>query len=73
MSKESIKFEDKLKELEDIVNELENGEIDLDTSIEKYTYAMKLVKECDKKLKNVEEKVSKIVSENGTLEDFNVE
>ena len=73
MSKENIKFEDKLKELEDIVNELENGEIDLDTSIEKYTYAMKLVKECDKKLKNVEEKVSKIVSENGSLEDFNVE
>ena len=73
MSKENIKFEDKLKELEEIVNELENGEIDLDTSIEKYTYAMKLVKECDKKLKNVEEKVSKIVSENGSLEDFNVE
>ena len=72
MSKENVKFEDKLKELEEIVNELENGEIDLDTSIEKYTYAMKLVKECDKKLKNVEEKVSKIVSENGTLEDFNV-
>ena len=73
MSKENVKFEDKLKELEEIVNELENGEIDLDTSIEKYTYAMKLVKECDKKLKNVEEKVSKIVSENGSLEDFNVE
>ena len=73
MSKENVKFEDKLKELEDIVNELENGEIDLDTSIEKYTYAMKLVKECDKKLKNVEEKVSKIVSENGSLEDFDVE
>lgn len=73
MSKENTKFEDKLKELEEIVNELENGEIDLDTSIEKYTYAMKLVKECDKKLKNVEEKVSKIVAENGSLEDFNVE
>lgn len=73
MSKENIKFEEKLKELEEIVNELEKGEIDLDSSIEKYTYAMKLVKECDKKIKSVEEKVSKIVSENGTLEDFNVE
>ena len=34
---------------------------------------MKLVKECDEKLKNVEEQVNKIVTENGSLEDFEVE
>jgi len=74
MTKEKeMTFEEKLKELETIVNELESGEIDLDSSIEKYTAAMKLVKECDEKLKNVEEQVTKIVSENGTLEDFKVE
>ena len=74
MAKEKeVKFEEKLKELETIVNELESGEIDLDSSIEKYTSAMKLVKECDEKLKNVEEQVNKIVSENGTLETFEVE
>ena len=66
-------FEEKIKELEKVVNELESGEIDLDSSIEKYTSAMKLVKECDEKLKNVEEQVNKIVSENGTLENFEVE
>jgi len=68
-----IKFEEKIKELETLINELESGEIDLDTSIEKYTAAMKLVKECDEKLKNVEEKVNKIVTENGSLEEFEVE
>ena len=68
-----VKFEDKLKELETIINELESGEIDLDSSIEKYTEAMKLVKECDEKLKNAEEQVNKIVTENGNLEDFVVE
>lgn len=74
MTKEKeVKFEDKLKELETIINELESGEIDLDSSIEKYTTAMKLVKECDEKLKNVEEQVNKIVTENGSLEEFNVE
>ena len=74
MTKEKeIKFEEKLKELETIVNELESGDIDLDSSIEKYTNAMKLVKECDEKLKNVEEQVNKIVSESGTLENFEVE
>ena len=44
MAKETKeKFEDKMKELEEIIQELENGEIDLDSSIEKYTRAMKLV------------------------------
>lgn len=72
-TKKEIKFEEKLKELETIINELESGEIDLDSSIEKYTEAMKLVKECDEKLKNAEEKVNKIVTENGSLENFEVE
>lgn len=71
MAKEKeVKFEDKIKELESIINELESGEIDLDSSIEKYTRAMKLVNECDEKLKSIEEQVNKIVNENGTLEDF---
>ena len=71
--KDNVKFEDKIKELEDIVNELESGEIDLDSSIEKYTKAMKLVKECDSKLKNIEEQVNKVLNENGELEDFSIE
>ena len=72
MAKET-KFEDNLKELEKIINELENGEIDLDASIEKYTKAMKLVTTCEKKLNEVEERVNKILNENGELEDFNIE
>ena len=73
MAKTEMKFEDKIKELETIVSDLESGKVDLDSSIEKYTYAMKLVKECDEKLKSIEEQVSKIVTENGELEDFKVE
>lgn len=68
-----MKFEEKIKELESIINELENGEIDLEDSIDKYTKAMKLVKECDEKLSKIEEKVSKLVLENGKEEDFKVE
>jgi exodeoxyribonuclease VII small subunit len=71
--KEETKFEDKIKELETIVNELESGEIDLETSIEKYTKAMKLVSECDEKLKNIEEQVNKIIKDNGEMEDFSIE
>lgn len=73
MAKDTMKFEEKMEMLEKIVNELERDEVNLDESIEKYTIAMKLVKECDEELKNIESRVSKIVSENGQLEDFSIE
>lgn len=68
-----LKFEDKIQMLEQIVNELENDDVNLDESIDKYTKAMALVKECDFELKNIEEKIAKIVNNDGTLEDFNIE
>ncbi len=67
------KFEEKVSDLEKIISTLENGEVDLDESIKKYTEAMKLIKECDEELKNVEKNVNKLVAENGELEDFEVE
>ena len=70
MAKE--KFEEKLNELEKMVNELESGDVDLDDAIEKYTKAMKLAKECSDKLKSAEENVNKILKDNN-LEDFEVE
>ena len=65
-------FEESLNKLEEIVKELEQGSVDLEKSIEKYTEAMKLAKECDEKLSNATKKVNKILSENGMLEDFEV-
>lgn len=64
------KFEEKIKDLEEIVSTLESGDIALDESINKYTEAMKLVKECDEELKQIEEKVNKIVTEDGSLAEF---
>ena len=65
-----VKFEDKITELEKIINQLENGEIDLDESIESYTKAMNLIKECDEELKQVEEKMNFLLNNNGELEEF---
>ncbi len=73
MKEKEMKFEDKIRELEKLVSELENGEVNLDDAIEKYTKAMKLAKECSDKLTEVSDKVNKIMLENGTLEDFKVE
>ena len=68
-----MKFEDKIKLLEKTIQELESGEVDLEDSIKKYTEAMKLVQSCDKQLKEIEEQVSKIVTEDGKEEDFSIE
>ena len=72
MATKEISFEEKIKKLESIVADLESGEVPLDDAINKYTEAMKLSKECSNKLTEVSDKVNKILSENGTLEDFEV-
>ena len=65
-----MKFEEKIKELEQLIISLENNDTDLDDSINKYTKAMNLVKECDEQLKNIEETINKVVCENGELKDL---
>jgi exodeoxyribonuclease VII small subunit len=71
MAKEKT-FEEKMKELETIISALENGEFGLEESINQYTKAMELVHDCDQELKNVEERISKVVN-NETEEDFKIE
>ena len=70
---ENLSFEKSLEKLETIVHELENGTIELDKAIEKYTEAMKLVKSCSEKLNEATDKVNKILKENGELVDFSID
>ena len=74
MAKEKeMTFEESLVELENIVKELESGNVDLDKAIDKYSEAMKLSKGCSDKLNDATLKVNKILKENGSLEDFEIE
>ena len=66
-------FEELMEELDKIVKELENGDADLEKSIEKYTTAMKLLKTCGDKLNKAQESVNKILNDNGQIEDFQIE
>ena len=50
MVDENVSFEDNLKELEEIVEKLERGDVPLDDAIEEFKKAMDLVKSCDDKL-----------------------
>ncbi len=69
MAKE-MKFEEKLNNLEEIVKELEEGNVDLDDAINKYTEAMKIAKECSEKLDKATKAVNKILNDSGELENF---
>ena len=70
---EDLSFEEKLEELERIVNRLETGEVPLDDAINEFHKAMILVKECDEKLNSAEEAIAKIVNENKEVVDFDFE
>ena len=71
--KEEKSFEENLNSLEEIVKNLESGNIPLDDAINKFNEAMKIEKECNDKLKSAEENINKILKENGKLEDFSIE
>ncbi|MCF8466679.1 MAG: exodeoxyribonuclease VII small subunit [Sneathiella sp.] len=71
----AMSFEEALKELEQIVEKLDSGQVDLDQSIEIYTRGSQLKQHCEGKLRSAQERVDKIVNKNGTLsvEPANVE
>ena len=64
-----VKFEDALKKLENIVGDLEKGDLSLDEAVKKYEEGMKLAKICTGKLEEAEKKVEILVkSESGKKE-----
>lgn len=73
MATKEKSFEDSLNELEQIVKDLESGNVPLDDAITKFNEAMKIAKNCNDKLNKAEESVNKILNKDGTLEDFKVE
>ena len=73
VEKKELSFEDNLKKLEEIVKDLESGNIQLDDAIDKFNEAVKIAKVCDEKLKTAEEKVNKILNKDGELEEFSIE
>jgi exodeoxyribonuclease VII small subunit len=64
-----IKFEDGLKRLEKIVDDLEAGNIPLEEALEKYEEGIKLSKLCAKRLEAAKKKVEILLkSDDGSVE-----
>ncbi|MDB9761323.1 exodeoxyribonuclease VII small subunit [Alphaproteobacteria bacterium] len=55
-----LTFEEALKELEEIVSQLDTGSIDLDKAVEAYEKGAKLKQHCEKKLKEAQLRIEKI-------------
>jgi exodeoxyribonuclease VII small subunit len=57
----SLSFEAAMRELEQIVGDLEKGNVDLEKSIELYARGESLKKHCEALLKSAEARIEKIV------------
>ena len=68
-----LSFEQALKKLEKIAEELESDDVALDVSIKNYEEGMKLIGICNKKLQEAKKKVDVLVKKDGKkieLKDF---
>ncbi|MCZ0704096.1 exodeoxyribonuclease VII small subunit [Natronobacillus azotifigens] len=73
MSKAEITFEDAMKNLEEIVEKLEEAEVPLEKAIQYYQQGMELSKLCSDKLKNVEEKMAQVIDAEGVIKPLKIE
>lgn len=71
---EEMKFEDALKMLEDIVEKLESGSLELEESIQLFEQGVKLSLYCQQQLKQAEGRVQRLVKNlNGEFELLDIE
>jgi exodeoxyribonuclease VII small subunit len=67
---QELSFEEAMKNLEEIVEKLEEGDVPLEEAISIYKQGMNLSRLCHTKLKSVEEQLTQILNEDGQLEGF---
>ncbi len=67
---QELSFEEAMKNLEEIVEKLEEGDVPLEEAISIYKQGMDLSRLCHTKLKSVEEQLTQILNEDGQLEGF---
>ena len=63
MAKKDISYNDAVKEIEEILHQIENEELDIDILSEKVKRVSTLLKLCKKKLHQTENEVQKILED----------
>ena len=74
-AKKTVNLEKALADLENIVEELESGDLPLEKAMKKFEEGVKLTRKCQSALKDAEQKVQILLESAGgeELEDFDVE
>ena len=62
-----IPFEVNLKSLEDVVEQLESGQLSLDDSMKAFENGVKLTRDCQQSLASAEQKVQVLIEKNGDM------
>jgi exodeoxyribonuclease VII small subunit len=63
MTKKEFSFNDAVVRIEEILKNIESGELDVDKLSEEVRRASELIKQCQKKLRTTEEEINSIFKE----------
>ena len=69
---QALSFEEAMEKLEVLVDRLEEGDVPLEEAISIYKDGMELSKLCHDKLKQVEEQLTQILTEDGETINFTI-
>ena len=73
MAKQKLTFEGALEKLEKLVSQIEQGEVTLEESIEKYAEGIKLIKQCRTTLDAAEKRIQLLAKGQGESLEASVE
>ena len=73
MDEKQPNFEEAMLKLEEIVNELENGDVPLEQAIELFQEGIGLSGYCNQKLEQAERKIERLLEKDGVLETVDYE
>lgn len=71
MTKTNVSFDQAIQQLEEIVRQLEQGDVPLEDAISLYKQGMELSTVCHDKLQNAEKQLISIMDDNGEKVPFN--
>ncbi len=66
-AKKAPDFETALDQLEELVEDMENGDLSLEDSLKAFEQGIKLTRDCQTALAQAEQKVQLLIEENGKL------
>jgi len=67
MPPKTISFEENLKKLNEIVEDLESGNLPLKESLEKFQHGVDIIKQCSEELETAELKIETIIKNDGKI------